>query len=349
MFYPLKFKPIYKEKIWGGNRLTAQFSRNLPADRIGESWELAAHKNGTSIVSNGYFKGESLPGLIDKYWTEIMGQEIERTDYDKFPLLIKLLDANDKLSVQVHPDEEYAAEYNIGDSGKNELWYIIDAKPDAELIYGLQPELTKEELAVSIETGQVVDKLKSIPVESGDVIFIPAGTVHSIKEGILLAEIQQNSDTTYRIYDWNRVNSDGQPRKLHIEEALEAIDFSRNSYDKCQSIKLTENNYQREILAISEHFITEKIKVEDSFTAEPEKKRFEVLLPLAGQAIINYNQGTLKVNKGETVLIPACLNSYQLEGEIEVLQTYIVSEVEEFAAQLKADEISETKIDEITF
>ncbi|ADL11768.1 type I phosphomannose isomerase catalytic subunit [Acetohalobium arabaticum] len=349
MFYPLKFKPIYKEKIWGGNRLAAQFDRNLPADRIGESWELAAHKNGTSIISNGYFKGESLPELIDKYWTEIMGQKIKRSDYDKFPLLIKLLDANDKLSVQVHPDDEYAAKYRIGDSGKNELWYIIDAKPKAELIYDLQPEVTKEELAASIETGQVIDKLKSIPVESGDVIFIPAGTVHSIKEGILLAEIQQNSDTTYRIYDWNRVDNNGQPRKLNIKEALKAIDFSRKSHAKCQSIKLKEDNYQREILSISEHFITEKIKVKDSFTAEPVKKRFEVLLPLAGQAIINYNQGTLKVSRGETVLIPACLDSYQLEGEIEVLRIYIVSDIDKFAARLAADGIAETKIDEITF
>ncbi|ADL13630.1 type I phosphomannose isomerase catalytic subunit [Acetohalobium arabaticum] len=349
MFYPLKFEPIHKEKIWGGNRLAAQFDRSLPADKIGESWELAAHENGTSIVSNGCFKGEGLPELIDKYWAEIMGQEIERSNYDKFPLLIKLLDANDKLSIQVHPDDEYAAKYNIDDSGKNELWYIIDAKPDAELIYGLQPDMTKEEFATSIEDGRLIDKLNSISVNPGDVVFIPAGTVHAIKEGILLAEIQQNSDTTYRIYDWDRVGSDGNPRELHIKEALEAIDFNRNSYEKCRSIKLTEDNYQRKILAISEYFITERIKVENSFRAEPKKRRFEVLLSLTGQAEVSYSQDTVTISRGETVLIPAQLDSYQLNGKTEVLRTYISSDIEKFKAELKAKEFTDTEIAKITF
>ncbi|SKA03429.1 mannose-6-phosphate isomerase, class I [Selenihalanaerobacter shriftii] len=327
MFYPLKFKPIYKEKIWGGNNIATYFNRNLPKNKIGESWELAAHKNGTSIVNNGRFKDKSLTELINKYWIEIMGTRIKEEDHDRFPLLIKILDANDKLSVQVHPDDEYAAEHEDGELGKTEMWYILDAEPGAELIYGLKPGVTKEEFKVSIEDGSLVDKLNRIKVKKGDILFIPTGTIHSIKEGVLLAEIQQNSDTTYRVFDWNRVGDDGQPRKLHIKEALDVVDFNRDDYKKSQSVKYENNKYQRKILTTCEYFTCEKLLVEDSFSAQPQGKRFEVLLCLDGKGIINYENGKVNIKGGETILIPAVLDEYKIEGEVEVLRSYIGEEL----------------------
>jgi mannose-6-phosphate isomerase len=327
MFYPLKFKAIYKEKIWGGNKLAAKFNRELPSDKIGESWELAAHENGTSIVSNGRFKGKSLTELIREFWTEIMGTEIKKESYDRFPLLIKILDANDKLSVQVHPDDEYAAKNENGESGKTEMWYIIDSEPGAELVYGLKENVTKKELQSSINNGALADKLNSIPVKKGDSFFIPAGTVHTIKGGILLAEIQQNSDTTYRLYDWDRVGNDGQPRELHIEKALDVINFDKDDYDESQNDeykrKYKNDKYQRKTLVKCKYFSCERLLIKDSFSGQLQGKRFEVLLFLDGQGEIQYNSKRLKVKNGETILIPATLDEYIINGQTEVLRSYI--------------------------
>ncbi|KXS45511.1 MAG: mannose-6-phosphate isomerase [Candidatus Frackibacter sp. T328-2] len=330
MFYPLKFKPIYKEKIWGS-----------------ESWKLAAHENGNSVVINGHFKDRSLTELVNEYWTEIMGTEISKDNYDKFPLLVKILDANDRLSVQVHPDDEYAAKYEDGELGKTEMWYIIDAEPGAELIYGLKEEVTKEEFANSIDNGTLVNKLNSIPVKKGDIIFIPTGTVHTIKSGILLAEIQQNSDTTYRVYDWNRLGNDGKPRALHIDKALDVIDFDRTRYEKAKSIKYSTDRYQREILAICEYFVVERLIVSDNFIGEPKKERFEILLCLDGQAKIEYDSSVIRLNKGETVLIPAALNKYTIQGEAEILRSYITNRPGDLVTQLLDDGLSKEEVAQI--
>ncbi|MGM0472074.1 MAG: type I phosphomannose isomerase catalytic subunit [Bacillota bacterium] len=333
--YPLKFQPIYKEKIWGGRRLATQFNRNLPAANIGESWELAAHQQGMSIISNGQWQGRTLTSLIADYWTRIMGTELDQKNGAHFPLLIKLLDAHDKLSVQVHPDDEYVTKYQVADSSKSELWYIIAAQPEAELICGLQPNVNRSELIRGLKENQLADYLQSIPVEAGDSIFIPAGTVHAIKEGILLAEIQQSSDTTFRLYDWNRRDEAGRKRKLHIDQALQAINFDQVSTDKINSLPLSKEGYCQEVLAVCQHFVTEKLTVKEQFKGQPQGKRFEVLLCISGKATIHSQAGPTSIQAGETVLIPAQLSEYLITGEVELLRTYITNPMQ-YLTRLKA-------------
>jgi mannose-6-phosphate isomerase len=220
--YPLKFRPIYKQRIWGGQKLREVFDKDLPPfEKIGESWELADLPNDKSVISNGELAGQTLISAIEKYAEEITGNE----DFSgPFPLLIKFLDAQDILSVQVHPDPETCRRMGKGEP-KTECWYIISAEPDAVIYKGLKEGVTKEQFVEAIEKGNVADMLAKIPVKAGECHFLPAGTAHAIGPGLLIAEIQMPSDTTYRVFDWNRVDEAGKSRELHIEEALESIHF----------------------------------------------------------------------------------------------------------------------------
>jgi mannose-6-phosphate isomerase len=220
--YPLKFKPIYKQRIWGGRKLQEVFGKDIPeGEKIGESWELADLPADKSIIANGELRGETLGSAVAKYPKEIMGDENFAAP---FPLLIKLLDAEDILSVQVHPDAETCRRTGAGEP-KTECWYIISAAPGAVIYKGLKKGVTKEKFAEAIEKGTVAEMLSEVPVEPGQCHFLPAGTAHSIGAGLLIAEIQTPSDTTYRVFDWNRVDDAGSARDLHIAEALESIHF----------------------------------------------------------------------------------------------------------------------------
>ncbi len=220
--YPLKFRPIFKQRIWGGQKLREVFDKDIPPfEKIGESWELADLPNDKSVISNGELAGQTLNSAIEKYPKEITGNE----DFTgAFPLLIKFLDAQDVLSVQVHPDPETCRRMGKGEP-KTECWYIISAEPDAVIYKGLREGVTKEQFAEAIEEGNVADMLEKVTVEAGECHFLPAGTAHAIGPGLLIAEIQMPSDTTYRVFDWNRVDEAGEARELHIEEALESIHF----------------------------------------------------------------------------------------------------------------------------
>ena len=220
--YPLKFRPIYKQRIWGGQKLREVFDKDLPPfEKIGESWELADLPDDKSVISNGELTGQTLISAIEKYAEEITGNE----DFSgAFPLLIKFLDAQDILSVQVHPDPETCRRMGKGEP-KTECWYIISAEPGAVIYKGLKKGVTKERFAEAIEEGNVADMLEKVTVEKGQCHFLPAGTAHAIGPGLLIAEIQMPSDTTYRVFDWNRVDEAGKARELHIEEALESIHF----------------------------------------------------------------------------------------------------------------------------
>ena len=220
--YPLKFRPIYKQRIWGGQKLREVFDKDIPPfEKIGESWELADLPNDKSVISNGELTGQTLISAIEKYPKEITGNE----DFSgPFPLLIKFLDAQDILSVQVHPDPETCQRMGKGEP-KTECWYIISAEPDAVIYKGLKEGVTKEQFAKAIENGNVAEMLVKVTVEKGQCHYLPAGTAHAIGPGLLIAEIQMPSDTTYRVFDWNRVDDAGKTRELHIEEALESIHF----------------------------------------------------------------------------------------------------------------------------
>jgi len=228
--YPLKFHPVYKEKIWGGDALARLFGRQLPSRRVGESWEIAAHPHGQSIVSNGPLAGTALVDLLKSRRDEIMGKTplvpvAGGGDRERFPLLIKLLDCNDWLSVQVHPDDEYARAHE-GELGKTESWVVLYAAPGAQIVYGLEPGTTRDEFAAAIAQNRVEEYLHKVEVRAGDIFSVPSGTVHALGRGVVVAEIQQNSDTVYRVYDWGRLGDDGKPRELHVEKALSVIDFS---------------------------------------------------------------------------------------------------------------------------
>lgn len=320
--YPLKFEAIYKEKIWGGNKLKEVFDRDLPYDKTGESWEVSAHDNGTSIIKNGIYQGRKITNLIEKNPKELLG-EINLDESKRFPLLIKLLDANAKLSVQVHPDDDYAQKIE-NELGKTEMWYIIDAVPGAKLVYGLKPGTKKEELADAIKSGNLEDYLNEVTVEKGDVFYMPSGTVHAIEEGILLAEIQQNSDTTYRVYDWNRVGKDGKPRELHIERALDVIDFDKEvSQAKSQPLTIDMGSYRRSFLAACPYFVTEKIDVNGLYQLNTDKKNFYIIMNLSGQAGISSDEKVYNLSPGDTYFLPADLGTVDIDGNNEMLVSYI--------------------------
>ena len=319
-YYPLKFQPIYKRRVWGGKNLESVLRRELPWPSIGESWELSANTEGTSVVSNGFLAGKNLTEVIQQYGKEILGENFQHCQ-QRFPLLIKFIDANDKLSVQVHPDDQYAFA-NEGEAGKTELWYILEAKPGAKLIYGLKPGTSAEVFQQALENNRVNDVLNEIEVKGGEVIFIPAGTIHAIGEGILLAEIQQNSNVTYRVHDWNRLGLDGKPRQLHIKQALDVINYSK-PYPKLKGITRKENGFQSTFFAHCPHFTVEILEIEKRYTSVERMDRFEVLLCVQGSFSIIYDGVGEDFGLGETVLMPASLGDYKIEGKGKIIKTYI--------------------------
>lgn len=322
LLYPLKFEPVYKEIIWGGTKIREHFHRKTPFERVAESWELCCRPDGMGVVSNGELKGKTLGQLIGEYGEKLLGAASVKRYGRELPLLIKIIDANDRLSVQVHPDDAHAKK--VGEkNGKNELWYIIDAKPGAKLIYGLLNGVTKEEFAAAVESGRIASTLREVPVEKGDFLYIPAGTVHAILDGILIAEIQQNSNTTYRIYDWDRVGADGRPRELHIDRALEVIAFDRSLAEKIAG-KLTEyGDYSRRELLRSAFFNLDELVLGGKFEGEVVGDSFAVLMNLGDKVSISYDGGELALAAGDTVLLPACLGSYRLEGKSKLLLSWI--------------------------
>ena len=225
---PIIFAPDYKERVWGGEKLKTVYGKEIPFEHTGESWEIACHDHGQSVAVNGTFKGMTLKDILLSAGQEVIGKGFDQGD--KFPLLIKLIDAKDDLSVQVHPDDAYAHVHENGELGKSEAWVILEAEEGASLVIGLKEGTTKKAFEDALKAGELEKVLNRLPVKSGDVVDIPAGLLHAIGSGIMLAEVQQNSDTTYRVYDWNRVGLDGKSRELHVEKSLETIDFCRQTF-----------------------------------------------------------------------------------------------------------------------
>ncbi|GAA4881089.1 mannose-6-phosphate isomerase, class I [Paenibacillus vulneris] len=317
--YPLLFQPEMKERVWGGRALE-QFGLKLPDGPIGEGWMIGDHPNGTTKVVNGELAGMGLDQIREQYGKELFGTKGFSEKNGRFPLLIKLLDCQDDLSVQVHPNDHYDR-LPQGELGKTEMWYILDAKPGAKIIYGLNDGVTREQLAQAIEENRILDCLREIPVEAGDSFYIPAGTVHALGAGILVAEIQQNSDSTYRLYDYNRLGLDGKPRELHIEDSLNVIAYegSGSSYMKTE---LAGAN-QWLTLARSPFFITEKGKVEQAWALQTTTESFVIHIICDGTGTIQWADGELAVKPGECYLIPANLGNYTLTGSMTVLRSYL--------------------------
>lgn len=324
MLYPLKFNPVFKDYIWGGRNLE-KFGKRLPAGKVAESWEISCHPNGESVVCNGEFAGVSLPDLVKKYGRELIGTALPDKDAVKFPLLVKLIDANDKLSVQVHPDDDYALSHENGELGKNEMWHILSAKPGAKLIYGVRPGTTQESFAQAVKENRIEDCLNSVEVAPGDTFNIPAGLVHAIGEGIVLAEIQQNSDTTYRVFDYNRVDKDGRPRPLHIEKAQEVINFEgtgRPEKAAGLAVKIDAHSLKKYLIA-NPYFAVELLEIKGSVLENADGGKFHIYLVTEGEGIIKYEGGAIRITRGESLFIPASMGFYSLEGSFKVLKTYV--------------------------
>ena len=321
MLYPLKFIPVYKQYIWGGRNLLS-LGKKLPEGIVAESWELCCHPDGMSVVSNGRYSGRTLRSLLDEYGYKIVGNTYKEECKD-FPLMVKFIDANEKLSVQVHPDDAYAMA-NEGEPGKNEMWYVINAKPGARLILGLCPGVTKEVFKEAVSRNSVDKCLNSVMVKPGDFFYIHAGLVHAIGEGILLAEIQQYSNLTYRIYDYNRVDSSGNPRPLHIEKALDVIDFCGSNGKNAKKILAYNINGSASVsvLAASPYFCAEIFDISGMIMQDTGGEQFHIYVFISGRGSIKTDAGSFPVEKGETVLIPSCIGSYSLEGTIKAIKAY---------------------------
>jgi len=308
--YPIKFENLYYERIWGGEDLK-KFRDNVPEGIIGESWDIACHKNGTGKVRNGKLKGKTFDEIIELYGKELLGTEI---DTKEFPLLIKLITAQDKLSVQVHPDDEYANRVEK-DSGKTEAWYVVDAEEGASLIVGTK-DCDKETFKKAIDDGNLDRYLNKIPVKKGDFFYVQSGLVHAICEGVLIAEIQQNSDTTYRVYDYNR------GREIHVEKALEVIDFSLNG-ENSNGILVEKDGYNKIHLCLGEYFAIQKYKINVSAKEKSDEERFYLFTCVEGNGVIKYKDGEEKILMGDSIFIPATLGDYELVGEFTLLKSYV--------------------------
>ena len=322
--YPLKFKPILHEKIWGGNRLKELLNKdidNLP--NCGESWEISSVEGKISEVNNGYLQGNNLQELIEVYMGDLVGEKIYKKYGIEFPLLIKFIDAQADLSIQVHPNDELSKKRHNA-YGKTEMWYVVNAEDGSLINSGFNQPVTREKYLEYLENGKLTDLLCYEKAAPGDVFFIPAGRVHAIGKGILLAEIQQTSDVTYRIYDYDRKDGNGNKRELHTDLALDAIDFTYQ--DEYKTKYKAEKNRSSEIVSC-DYFTTNIL----DFSEKLEKDyhhfdSFVVYMTLEGQFNIEYEGGNEKVNKGETVLLPASLESVRLKPETEsakVLEIYI--------------------------
>jgi len=321
--YPLKFKPLLKERIWGGNKLKTLMAKEGNCSHCGESWELSAVEDNISVVENGFLKDNNLQELIEIYMGDLVGDKIFEKFGIEFPLLIKFIDANDDLSIQVHPDDKLALERHKS-FGKTEMWYVMDVNPGASLISGFNKQTNREEYIKHLNDKTLKQILNNPIAKPGDVYFIPSGRIHAIGSGILLAEIQQTSDITYRIYDWDRKDSHGNPRELHTDLALDAIDY--NYYDNVKT------KYQNKLnamvnLARCEYFTTNRIAIDKSIERDYiEIDSFVVYVCCKGSFDLIYGDtGRLEVSMGDTILLPAMHKNVTLipRTTSEILEVYV--------------------------
>ncbi|MDX1357454.1 MAG: type I phosphomannose isomerase catalytic subunit [Clostridia bacterium] len=342
MQYPIIFKPLYKNNIWGGRKLE-NMGKTLPEGIVGESWEIASHPDGTGIVSSGEYAGKRLDDLTDEFGPELLGSAIYNGKGTIFPLLIKFIDANRDLSVQVHPDDDYAFAFENGELGKSEAWYVVDAEPGAKLVSGVKNGTTKAGFIKAIEEGTVKDCLNYVEVNPGDCYNIPAGLVHAIGSGCLICEIQQNSNTTYRVYDYDRTDSTGKKRQLHIEKALDVIDFNAGEGKKVTGLTPNIEDFSRTYFVANKYFAIELLKFQGIINEDTEGERFHCYTVLDGEIEIN---GTV-IEKGHSCLIPADAGAYAISGNAKVIKSYVPDLEKNIYEPLQHEGFTREQIDSI--
>jgi len=325
--YPMKFRPVLKDKIWGGNKLKTALDIDFaPLPNCGEAWVVSGVEDNPTIVANGFLQGNELNELVEIYMGDLTGDDIYNRFGNEFPILVKFIDAADYLSIQVHPDDELAEKRGLG-NGKSEMWYIIDADKDAELITGFRNDTPMDTYISYVKDNRLPELLNKEKVSAGDVFYLPAGRVHALGPGILLAEIQQTSDTTYRIYDWNRKDASGKSRQLHITEALEAIDFK--SHDDYKSIYRERKNGSANLVT-SPYFTTNLISLDKALAKNYEEiDSFVIYICVEGQITLVHDgseEKQVSLSKGEAVLIPAVIDRVDLipSKPSKLLEVYII-------------------------
>ena len=316
--YPLQFEPILKERIWGGEKLKIHFNKPITSEYTGESWEISTVPGDVSVVSNGSLKGTKLTELITASPIDVLGSLVFERYGAEFPLLFKFLDAKEDLSIQVHPNDALAKKRH-NSLGKTEMWYVMQADPGAEIIVGFKENATQEDYLENLKANKLLSILKTISAQVGDVYFLEAGTVHAIGSGLLIAEIQQTSDITYRLYDFDRKDANGNKRELAIDLALDVINYQKQETQKGYT---KEANHSNEIVNCP-HFTTNFIPITKSFEVEKTGDSFTVYMCVDGNFNITANEILFNYQKGDTVLIPAGLKNYVLSGNASILEIYI--------------------------
>lgn len=315
--YPLLFEPPLKDYVWGGRNLAQRFGRILPPDTpIAESWEIAAHPDGTGTVANGPLTGTDLQTLVDRLGADLVGtRSAWATERGKFPLLVKLLDANQALSVQVHPDDAYALAHEGNELGKTEMWVVLHAEPGAGIILGVKDGVSAESFRTALAAGALEPLLHRLPVQSGDFVCVPAGTLHAILDGLIIAEIQQNSNTTYRVYDWNRPGKDGRPRPLHVDKALDVIDFGcvEPTIGTAQPLPAA-TGVRRERLCHNRYFSVERwqLPAGGAWDGATDGSTFEIWGTLSGSATVSGGGMDVALPAVQFALLPAGIGRFRL-------------------------------------
>lgn len=302
----LKLKPACKSYIWGGDRLKTEYNKVYEGDILAETWELSCHPDGDSLIENGSFKGRTLREYISAMGSCVLGSNC--LVYKDFPILIKFIDARNDLSIQVHPDDVYALEHER-QYGKTEMWYVLEAEPGAFLYYGFKQEISREEFCRRIEDNTLTEVLNAVPVHKGDLFYIPAGTIHAICKGIVIAEIQQSSNVTYRVYDYGRVGADGKPRQLHIEQAIEVTSLTKPRTDYDFGSHLVRSDY----------FTVDLLNAPCNVCCDD--KSFTSILVLEGSGSVICGDEKISCKKGDSLFIPADSGICELHGDIQVLST----------------------------
>ena len=318
--YPLKFQPILKDKIWGGQKLQQLLNKSTTSTEAGESWEISDVEGDTSVVANGPLKGSSLKALLESYTSDLLGEKNFRQFGTKFPLLIKFIDAKQDLSVQLHPNDQLAKERH-NSFGKTEMWYVVQADPKSNLIVGFNQDMTQELYLKHLEAKTLQSILNFDAVKPGDTYFIEVGRIHAIGAGVLLAEIQQTSDITYRVYDWDRVDSEGKERELHNDIALEAFDFEMP--DNFRVKYSLDSNTSTELVSCP-YFTTNVLEVNAPLQKENNHDSFMIYMCVEGASSLEVDGAVTEFSMGETVLVPACIQRFSISAKhAKLLEVYI--------------------------
>ncbi|MCP4641622.1 MAG: mannose-6-phosphate isomerase [bacterium] len=320
----LHFEERYYERIWGGDRLRTVYGKDAPEGvPVGEAWLVSDHPGDESVVDEGPLAGETLHGLLQQDAAAILGKRAELTIHGRFPLLLKILDSRDHLSVQVHPDDECAKRLGEPDVGKTEMWHVLHADPGSELICGLDPSASRDRFAAAVQDGSVEDLMTRFEVGEDTSAFVSAGTVHAIGGGIILAEIQQNSDLTYRIYDWGRVQADGTSRELHVEKSVEAIHFGSPHGGTANPLTYSAGSTEVDVLAACRYFSAERIKLNGTYSRSTRGDSFHILLAAAGEPTVCVAECRRVLEPGQAVLVVGDCEQFSIEGEGAILDYYV--------------------------